>query len=278
MFELRKTEYGKVSGLLHNIKVDYIFAYAVLDKIQEGHIYVDDVNSPKVCMVVSKGGKYLVAGNEENLEFIHFLELFLKEKNNHANYFDLYVSSEKWLKIIGQLLETQVVKLGRCIYSYRNKDKHDFNSIKPKVPEGYLLKEMDKVLYNKYVKEIDPSYSNTWGDANSFLKNGFGYCILYNGEFVSTCNTFYVGGGYAEIDIMTNSKYRTQGFASITACAFIEHCLEQNLIPNWDADLGNEPSNKLATKLGFHKDKNVDILWWHENQDIIKGYLKKYNY
>ena len=30
--------------------------------------------------------------------------------------------------------------------------------------------------------------------------------------------------------------------------------------------------------LGFDKEKDISILWWHENAEIIKSYLTKYNY
>lgn len=72
--------------------------------------------------------------------------------------------------------------------------------------------------------------------------------------------------------------YRGQGFAKITCSAFIEYCLDHDLIPAWDADSGNEPSNKLSLKLGFDKSQDINILWWHENVEIIKSYLIKYNY
>ena len=118
MYELTKIDYMKVSNLINNLNGGYIFAYAVLENIQSGHIYVDNINNPNCCLIVSNGGKYLVAGDEENLNFRDILSLFLKNPNNHSNYFDLYVSSEKWLKIISGLLEDHVVKLGRSIYCY----------------------------------------------------------------------------------------------------------------------------------------------------------------
>ena len=182
------------------------------------------------------------------------------------------------VKKISGLLEGHVVKLVRSIYCYKNLNKNMFYNFKSKVPKDFALKSMDEDLYNKYASEIDPSYSDIWGSSDQFLERGFGFCILHNGEFISACNTFYVGHGCAEIDIMTKSEHRGQGFATITCSAFIEHCLNYELIPTWDADLGNEPSNKLALKLGFEKEKDISILWWHENAEIIKSYLTKYNY
>lgn len=278
MYKLKKTDYIKVLSLLHDLKEECVFAHAVLENIQYGHIYVDDISNPKCCLIVSKGGKYFVAGDEEDLNFREFICSYLKNKSNHSNYFDLYVSSEKWLKIINELLEGCVVNLWRSIYCYNSKENYKTNTLKFKIPEGFVLKKMDEYLYDKYVREIDQSYCDIWGSAKKFIENGFGFCVLCNNEFVSTCNTCYVGGGCAEIDIMTNSKYRGKGFASITCSAFIEYCLEHELIPTWDADGGNEASNKLALKLGFAKSKDVNILWWHEDEEMIKSYLKKYNY
>jgi len=58
----------------------------------------------------------------------------------------------------------------------------------------------------------------------------FGFCLLINSEFVSVCNKGYVGGGYAELDIMTKSEYRRQGLDVITCKAFIEHSIHNMLI------------------------------------------------
>jgi len=204
--------------------------------------------------------------------------VFLRDKNNHSIYYDLYIASKKWLKVIRKLLEGVVVKLERSLYSYNNLAEQVDDSWKLDIPNEFTLKRMDLDLYNKYVKEIDPSYKYVWGSANEFLSKGFGFCLLINSEFVSVCNTFYVGGGYAELDIMTKSEYRRQGLAVITCKAFIEHSIHNQLIPFWDADAGNEPSNKLAVKLGFNKIKNVNILWWHEDKKVIESYLNKYNY
>ena len=46
-----------------------------------------------------------------------------------------------------------------------------------------------------------------------------------------SASSIYVGGGEAEIDIRTDERYRGRGYARLTACAFIEACLEKGLRP-----------------------------------------------
>jgi len=137
---------------------------------------------------------------------------------------------------------------------------------------------MDASLFNKYRHEMDSSYNSLWNSANHFMDRGFGYCILKDDHFASVCNSFFVGRGYADIDIVTVDEYQKQGLATLTGAAFIEHCLNHNLVPNYNCDAGNERSIKLATKLGFVKNNDYPMLWWHQDQNIISNYLRRFNY
>ncbi|QGQ93884.1 GNAT family N-acetyltransferase [Paenibacillus psychroresistens] len=137
---------------------------------------------------------------------------------------------------------------------------------------------MDGILFDKYRKEMDSSYDSLWSSAQHFMDRGFGYCIMMDDHFASVCNAWFVGGGSADIDIVTVEEYQNQGLATLAGTAFIEHCLNNNLTPNYNCDAGNLRSIKLATKLGFVKNYDLPMLWWHRDQNIISDYLKKYNY
>ncbi len=116
------------------------------------------------------------------------------------------------------------------------------------------------------------------GTPSNSCSNGISYCIMKNKEIVSVCTTFYIGGGYSEVSIDTRGKFRRMGFATKACQILINTSLNKKLIPLWYADYGNESSNQLATKLGFTKVKDYEILWWYENQKAVANYLKKYNY
>jgi RimJ/RimL family protein N-acetyltransferase len=133
-------------------------------------------------------------------------------------------------------------------------------------------------LFKIICDEVDASYRNLWGSAENFIINGFGYCLLSEGNIASTCNTYYCGSNYAEIDVSTLQQFRNRGYAQVTCSAFIERSKKLGLIPVWDCDAGNKPSNRLAIKLGFKKLGTYEMLWRHENQEAIDSYLKRYNY
>lgn len=278
MKELKNCEFDKVIKLLDLEKVHCTFAYAVIEGKQYGKVYVDNCIEPKSCFIVCKSGKYLVSGDTNNAVFNEFLEGYLKNKENHVRYFDLYSSSQEWISKIDDMLGDNAAKLRRQLFKWDKLNSEVILKDDIRIPDGFELRKMDETLFEKYTKEMDSSYKDLWKTSNNFILNGFGFCILKDNEFVSACNTYYVRDGVVEIDIVTKDQYRKQGFAVITCSEFIKHCLLNNIEPVWDCDDGNEESKKLAVKLGFNSAENYEMHWWHENKSFVDGYLKKFNY
>lgn len=278
MIELNTNEYYKISPLITHKDREFIFVFvqSVIDQQQPGKIYVNNNDNPMSGLVVSRGGKYYLFGNEEDQVFNNLLLKFLANPDNHSNFYDLYFSSNKWLAIVKDSLSDNVVELSRSHFILENNitipDDHNIQS------GDYLFKSVDEQFYDRYVKEIDHSYPLLWGSSEEYVEKAFGYCFLNDSGFVSACNTFYIGGGYIEPDIITLSDFRNQGLAFALCQEFIKHSRQRKLIPYWDCDSGNDASNRLAQKLGFDKVGELPILWWHENKQVISNYLLKYNY
>lgn len=277
MRELKKNEFDIVEQLFHDANVHHIFAFSVVEGKQPGRIFIDNNINPTCCLIVSNSGKYLVAGDAKNIIFNGFLLEYLSKHDNHNHYYDLYNSSNEWIEKIDEILSDNAVRLNRNLYQW---DKSKLSSIinwSIRLPESYELRKLDEYLFEKYVNEMDSSYSQLWESASRFIQNGFGFCILKDGEFISICNTYYVKQGFAEIDIVTKKEYRSQGFATIVCSAFIKFCVEDGIMPLWDCDAGNESSKKLAEKLGFKCIDEYQMHWWHEDKNVISNYLKKFN-
>jgi RimJ/RimL family protein N-acetyltransferase len=171
----------------------------------------------------------------------------------------------------------QTITLYRTSFTFNESKFQYLRNWRDKIPKDFVIKRIDSTLFEKYKKEMDPLYNLLWSSTEDFLQDGFGFCILKDNQFASVCISFSRDES-AEIDILTVEKYRRNGFATLTCAAFIEHCLEHNLVPNWDCDAGNQLSIQLASKLGFEKNNDFPMLWWHENKDVITNYLKKYGY
>lgn len=278
MRELDKSEFSSVIQLLEKEKVHCTFAYAVAEGKQPGRIYVDNDVIPKSCLIACRSGKYLIAGQTSNNSFNQSLLDFLYDKNNHSCYFDLYSSSHDWITKIDQVLGDNAAKLSRQLFEWDYSKSPSYLVSSEELPEGFELREMDSVLFEKYAKEMDSSYIDLWETPDNFVANGFGFCILKDNEFASVCNTYYVRQGFAEIDIVTNDKFRGQGFATATCGEFIKYCQRNNIKPLWDCDDGNENSKNLAVKLGFKSVDTYEMHWWHENKSFVDSYLKKFKY
>jgi RimJ/RimL family protein N-acetyltransferase len=276
--ELKNSEFGNVIQLLNQEKVHYTFAYAVAEGKQPGGIYVDNHIEPTCCLITCRSGKYLVAGDTSNTAFNEFISNYLCNKENHSNYFDLYSSSLNWRIKIDEILGDNAAKLSRQLFQWDNSNLSSISKWSQMLPEGFELKKMDTVLFEKYVREMDPSYMDLWETPNYFVSSGFGFCILKDNDFVCVCNTYYVRQGFAEIDIVTKDEYRKQGFALLACSEFIKYCVANNINPIWDCDNGNENSKSLAIKLGFKSAETYQMHWWHENKSCIDNYLKNFNY
>ncbi|GIN74693.1 acetyltransferase [Bacillus sp. J14TS2] len=276
MIELTENEFDMVLDLLQQPKnIHNVFVYSVIEHKQQGKIFVNNKISPSAGLVMNEGGCYYVFGDVSDNVFNDSLIEYLSDPSNHVNFFDMYLSSNEWLEFLKRSLEGNVVQLKRTHYVLEeiNKMVQDVET-----PDGFKNKPINGELFNKYKAQIDSSYSYLWGSSDKYLKNAFGFCLLKNDEFVSVCNTFYIGGKFIAPDIITLNEYRGRGLATIVCSYFIKRSKELGLTPYWDCDAGNEASNRLAQKLGFRKVGDVPILWWHENKKVIEKYLKKFNY
>lgn len=92
--------------------------------------------------------------------------------------------------------------------------------------------------------------SERYGSPEKFLRFGKGYALCKDEHIVSECYTDYLGGGYAEIGVVTHPDYRGQGFAKQVVSYCINR-LDQNYIPIWSCQVNNRSSLKVAIKVGF---------------------------
>lgn len=274
MYLLVKDSYHVMNNI---IPEECSLGHAIIEQIQDGKIYVDNTVEPKSYFIRNSSGGYYVGGDLNNTQFREQLIEYLKNKENHKTYYDLYASSSEWIHYMEKELSGNVVRLGRINFEYNEKSCTEKMQVID-LPESFRLVALDEKLYEKYVSEVDDSYAMIFSSAHDFVTNSFGFCILNQNEFVSTCNAYHVSKHTAEVDVWTDSKYRNQGYATMVVREFVKHCRMKNQLPLWNADKGNIASNHLASKCGFEKIYEEEELWWHEDKWQIEQYLKRYGY
>ena len=145
---------------------DTCLNHAIIEQIQEGEIYVDNTEQPESYFIRNSSGAYYIGGNLNNKQFREQLAAYLKNKENHKIYYDLYASSSEWIDYMEKEL-SGVVRLGRLNFQYNEKScTEKIQAID--LPESFRLVALDEKLYERYVSEVDDSYAMIFSSAHDF--------------------------------------------------------------------------------------------------------------
>lgn len=247
MIILNENDFEKVRIELEDrVKILPTFVLSVLNQYICGTVYADSSTSGTV-LIGTESGVFFVIGNEDNHHFNDCLfDLYSQRKKKNLR-FTLFSSNENWDCIIKDRFKNNVRQMSRYSFNYESK-KQMADKV---LAKEYCIRRIDEELLVNSTEFNEDYYKEYWGTVSNFRKNGFGYCILHNGKVVSECTSIFSSHHYSEMDIATHKEYRGQRLASIIATAFINHCLENHIIPRWDCDIGNKSSIKLARNLGF---------------------------
>ncbi|TMI98239.1 MAG: GNAT family N-acetyltransferase [Bacteroidetes bacterium] len=244
--QLSKEEYQVL------LKIPGLFSFplvgAVVEKRQEGNVYVDSIANPGIVFVIHKAGFSYLYHRDESLDCEQLLEFFLNEGKLPV-YFHLYDPPEQ---LINCSLKTE--KLGVKIRSriqlqYKSKT---IDTIKYKPAISITVSAIDAENFDT-LETFNLQLTNKfWSSKDDFLTNGFGF-VLHNQENlpVAICYSAGISNTLAEVDIMTMPEYQGLGLAKFATAVFIEEGLKRNIITNWDCFEENIGSLKIAQAMGF---------------------------
>ncbi|EEK48523.1 Zwittermicin A resistance protein zmaR [Bacillus cereus ATCC 10876] len=223
------------------------FAYAVCDQMIDGEIFANEKLTAGLIRTVN--GIYYLFGHTDDQNYNEDLLMYLKmaiEKTEKR--FTLFASSEEWEMMIegrfsNVLRNMPRMKFQREIFEERTQDANK---------NTYAVKRIDKSDIERSSEFTEKYYKEYWGSKELFLNGGFGFCIEQGGMIIAECVSIFRGNSFAEIDIATHKAYQGKGLAQAVATRFIEHCMQNDIIPSWDCYVDNIPSRKLASKLSFY--------------------------
>lgn len=259
MHELQPLKFHRVARLFESPPYGSTIPNSVISGLGPGRVFVDHEKRPTAALVYNNGACTL-AGSAGSVAFGETVCRWLLEYHG-ADYFVLYASPDAWQ----QLLDTHLVK------GVTKRPRFDFDLLRSKfallkgwdnnIPSGYELRRIDAPLMQKIRDEVLPYSQNYWRSAADFERHGVGFCLLHQGAIVSLCYTCFGWNDHHDIDIMTTDSHQRKGLGLAVACAFIDHCLNNGLTPNWDCWSNNRASMALAAKLGFVP--RVEVMTYH---------------
>lgn len=155
----------------------------------------------------------------------------------------------------------------RIIFDYQPSFGKPLLDWRERVPVGFSVRPIDADITAPLQADlvaggIGPWFDQVWGSIPEFLGRAFGFVAVWewdSGPFIASncraCPTAADEGsikdGVVGIQVSTRARFQGQGLATLVCAAFIEHCLESGMTPEYSCEEENTASAALALKLGF---------------------------
>ena len=256
--ELDKADYAKVASLFTKLRTNAAIE-SILNYKNEARLFVDNIEKPESIFILNSWAYYYLAGNSENGDFNSSLFDFLENdyfpeciKKKQNIDFAFYPDTDKWCKIVEKMYShLNLSKSGKTYFDFA---ENRFNkNWRNNIPKGFTVKRISPELINsiKNNGEFVEYINYFWTTADKYFEKGLGYCALNEKEFATICISVFASENEREIGIKTFPDFQRKGLAYVTACAYIEECLKNGLLPIWSCFSENDVSVKLAIKLGY---------------------------
>jgi GNAT superfamily N-acetyltransferase len=275
--ELAKQDYGRVRAQFNEWH-SRLVTVAVLEGRCPGRVYVDDVKEPRSALLWDHDeGELYLAGAADNAAFNRAVNELIRGPIRSEAQTSLPDLSEftvygqgAWQGQIEVLLDGTFPMRHQRKYFVLKRPLVDWRAL---LPDGFVVAPLDAALFGREDLEgVDTLRDWVLGDCRTaveFERAERGCCVLHPAvsALVGWCASEYTcrpvpGGPRAcEAGIQTREPYRRQGFATLTAAATVERCLEAGIEQIgwhcWDSNLG---SAATARKVGFEL-ADVQPVW-----------------
>ena len=268
LHELKKNEYKNILPLFSDEQLTYfpIIVKAIVEGNTLGRLWVDDAKKPTTLLMWDEGPILGLAGNMTNSKYVEEFAALVNRKiapaavtqGNHG--FKMFYTDD-WEEVVSQLFKDMALqKRDRAIYIFdKLKDEHwRYN-----IPDGCSVRRIDlELLSSNYLANLDSlkeEIACCWTSVDHFLDKGFGFCLTTDDKIAAWCTAEYASGTDRGIGIETVEEWQGRGFATLTACAFVEHCMSNGLTAYWDAWKSNLASIAVAEKVGFRKVRDYSV-------------------
>jgi len=264
ILELNKNEFSNILPLTKEIEYNIPLVFSVIEKKQNGRIFVDCRENPSVALIYHEMGKLNLIGNDTNEEFNNELKKLIFEDIDHKkHYFSLCIHSQGFGEKIERLLNKAGEKKQRTCLSLSNLDSYLPQN--REIPKEFKLKHIDNKLMSRVDNEMN-FCKGYWNSTEELVEYGLGYALLQDEKLASVCYSCTVGNGEMEIDLETLKEFEGKGLATAVTSVFIDNCIKKGMTPVWVCNKDNIASYNLAKKFGFNEKGCYSQYWWLLNK------------
>jgi RimJ/RimL family protein N-acetyltransferase len=248
VYELPPALFELARPILGNPPADLAYLDSGLTGASPARVFVDDPERPTAALM-ARTYEYYVGGALDT-PLADFIRDAPGEAGIWADFYGFVSVDRAWddrLRSLYPDLET----IGRRTYRFQREHLDRVRGWREHVPLGLRVVPMTAELAEKADREMPEVIGLIWSGYERFGERGFGALMLDGDRPVSMCCAFGVGGGEANLGVMTIPEYRRRGLATICSHACIEMAFDRGLEATWDCDEPNAPSGALAIEIGF---------------------------
>ncbi len=222
-----------------------------------GTAFVNNIENPTVALI-GREIIFFLAGDYKDPAVQKLLELIPSQRL-------IFLPSEEWVIKLKEYWGDKLHTYQRTKFSSKDLNIKHMQEIQKNLPKEMVIEKLTKVTISNISKQAKSIIGLLFTSLDNFLERNFGFCILEGKNIASLALAASpINKGHFEIHIETNPNYQRRGLAMISCAKLIEYSLEKGLVPHWDAD--NEPSAKLALKLGYTEPEKYNAYFWIDSQ------------
>jgi RimJ/RimL family protein N-acetyltransferase len=266
MHELGRGDYSRALPLFQDHA--YIPPKSVLLGMTPGRVFVDNSERPQAGLVWTRWGFAYLAGNSSIETFnrsLHeqILDELISTTASREKGFLVFPCDPDWESMLNRLLaDRRPNKIYRRSFTFNPSHFSTHYGWLNRLPAGFHIYRIDEKLLELTQDVVRAEIEAAWGSSKDFLNCGFGFCLMHGQAVVSLCTSPFIAGREVEVCIRTDPHYRSKGYATVTALAFLEHCLLHDLVPNWECPWDHVASCALAARLGFENPVDRLVYYW----------------
>jgi RimJ/RimL family protein N-acetyltransferase len=228
-------------------------ALAVLAGITRGEILADDPVRPTWAAVRESNYGTLYLGGRITAPLVAALVERLREHGD--------VGIGCWPESpLAAVLPPNPQYDGRTLYFPTRSTEAALAPFLGSLPPGYTLVLRDKQLFARSFDAADTLAA--FGTMEQVMRHTRGVMILHGDRVVCEAATGAPVEGRIEVGVTTDEQHRGKGLATAACAALIAACEAEGLATWWDCGVQNEPSIRLARRLGFRAGREYRYLLW----------------
>ena len=265
--ELECSEYETARHFFQGLEYDLLLP-AMLEQNSPAQIWLDDRLKPKSVFLWDKANNvFYLSGDQRNKLFNNELGTLIRQRvvpelrTRRRLHFRIQVTSETWVPILPLIFRDICLASGTyMLFSHQKRIKSDWQT---SMPSHFRIKQIDEKFLCSSLHDnkglLLEEIRSMWPSMERFVKFGFGFSLATKRRIVSWCTAEYVSRRKCGTGIETIPEYQNRGFATITASAFVEYCIQKGIRPHWECNLDNLASRRVAEKVGFVKELEYPV-------------------